>query len=51
MESEKTINLSEKKSSENKYLLKKGSIRKKNNKEIEVEKPILSFSFNHDSIV
>ena len=25
--------------------------KKKNNKEIKIEKPILSISFNHDSIV
>ena len=50
MESQKTINLPEK-TSDNKYLLKKGSIRKRNNKEIRIEKPILSFNFNYDSIV
>ena len=51
MESQKTINLPEKKTSENKYLLKKMVNKKINNKEIKIEKPILSFSFNHDSIV
>ena len=50
MESQKTINLPEK-TPDNKDLLKKRINRKKNNKEIKVEKPILSFSFNHDSIV
>ena len=49
MESKKTINLSEK-TSDNKDLLKKVN-KKKNNKEIKIEKPILSISFNHDSIV
>ena len=49
MESIKTIN-SPKKTSDNKDLPKKVN-KKKNNKEIKVEKPILSFSFNHDSIV
>ena len=49
MESQKTINLPEK-TSNNKDLPKKRVIRKKN-KEIKIEKPILSFSFNHDSIV
>ena len=50
MESQKTINLPEK-TSDNKYLLKKRVNKKKNNKEISIEKPILSFSFNYDSIV
>ena len=50
MESKKTINLPEK-TSDNKYLLKKRVNKKKNNKEISIEKPILSFSFNYDSIV
>ena len=50
MGSQKTINLPEK-TSDNKYLLKKRVNKKKNNKEIKVEKPILSFSFNYDSIV
>ena len=49
MESKKTINLSEK-TSDNKDLLKKVN-KKKNNKEIKIEKPILSISFNYDSIV
>ena len=50
MESQTTINLLEK-TSNNKYLPKEKVNRKKNNKETEIEKPILSFSFNHDSIV
>ena len=53
MESQKTINLVEK-TSDNKDLLKKKSVKKKkssNNKEIKMEKPIISFSINHDSIV
>ena len=50
MESQKNINLAEK-TSDNKYLLKKRVNKKKNNKEIKAEKPILSFSFNHDSIL
>ena len=48
MEPKKTINLPEK-SSDNKDLPKKKVNRKKNNKEIKIEKPILSFSFDHDS--
>ena len=50
MESIKTINLPEK-TSDNKHLPKKKVKKKKKNKEIKVEKPILFFSFNHDSIV
>ena len=50
MESKKTINLPEE-TSNNKYLPKKKVNRKKNNKETKIEKPILSFSFNHDSVV
>ena len=50
MESQKTMNLPEK-TSDNKNLPKKKENRKKNNKEIKIEKPVLSFSFNHDSIV
>ena len=50
MESETTINLSEK-ASNNKDLPKKKVNKKKNNKEIQIGKPILSFSFNHGSIV
>ena len=50
MESKKCINLPEK-TSDNKNLPKKKVNKKKNNKEIKVEKPILSFSFNYDSIV
>ena len=49
MESQTTINLPEK--TINKDLPKKMVNRKKNNKETKIEKPILSFSFNHDSIV
>ena len=49
MEFEKTINLP-KKASSNNYLSKKETIRKKN-KEIKTEKPITSFSINHDSII
>ena len=50
MESKKPINLPEK-TSNNKDLPKKKVNKKNNNKEITIEKPILSFSFNHDSIV
>ena len=50
MESKKTINLPEK-TSDNKDLPKQKVNKKKNNKEIKIEKPILSISFNHDSIV
>ena len=50
MKSQKTINLPEK-TSDNKDLLKKKVNKKKNNKENQIEKPILSFSFNYDSIV
>ena len=50
MESKTTINLPEK-TSNNKDLLKKKVNRRKNNKETKIEKPILSFNFNHDSIV
>ena len=50
MESQTTINLPEK-TSNNKDLPKKKVNRKKNNKEIKIEKPILSISFNYDSIV
>ena len=49
MESQKTINLPEK--TNNKDLQKKKVNKKRNKKEIKIEKPILSFSFNHDSIV
>ena len=49
MESQKPINLPEKTSSNN-DLSKKETIRNKN-KEIKIEKPILSISINHDSIV
>ena len=45
-----TINLP-KKTSSNNGLSKKETIRKKNNKEIKIEKPITSFSINHDSLV
>ena len=50
MESKITINLSEK-TSNNKDLPKKMVNRKKSNKETTIEKPILSFSFNHGSFV
>ena len=50
MESEKTINLPEK-TLDNKDLPKKKINKKKNNKKIKTEKPILSISFNHDSVV
>ena len=50
MESIKTIN-SPKKTFDNKDLPNKKVNRKKNNKENKIEKPILSFSFNHDSVV
>ena len=50
MESQKTINLPEK-TSNNKDFSKKKINRKKNNKEIKIEKPILSSSFNQESIV
>ena len=53
MEPQKTIN-SLKKTSNNKDLLKKGINKKKNysnKKEIRIEKPIISISINHNSIV
>ena len=50
MESQTTINLPEK-TSNNKDLPKKKVNRKKIKKEIKIEKPILYFSFIHDSIV
>ena len=50
MESKKTINLPEK-TLDNKNLPKKKVNRKKNNKETKIEKPMLSISFNYDSIV
>ena len=51
MKSKKTINLPEK-SLDNKDLPKKKVNKKNNNnKETKIEKPILSFSFNNDSIV
>ena len=50
MESIKTIHFPEK-TSNNKDLPKKKVNRKKNNKEIKIEKPILFISFNYDSIV
>ena len=50
MESKKTMNLPEK-TLDNKNLAKKKVNRKKNNKEIKIEKPMLSINFNHDSIV
>ena len=50
MESKISINLPEK-TSDNKNLPKKMVNKKKNNKEIKIEKPIFFLSFNHDSIV
>ena len=50
MESQSTTILPEK-TSNNKDLPNKKVNRKKNKKETKIEKPILSFSFNHDSIV
>ena len=50
MERKKTINLPGK-ASNNKDLPKKKVNTKKNNKEIKIEKPILSISFNHHSFV
>ena len=50
MESKITINLPEK-TSDNKNLPKEKVNKKKNNKKIKIEKPILFISFNHDSIV
>ena len=50
MKSKKTINLPEK-TSDNKDLLKKKVNKMNNDKEIKIEKTILSISFNYDSIV
>ena len=50
MEPKKTISLPEK-ISDIRNLPKKKVNKKRNKKEIKIEKPILSFSFNHDSIV
>ena len=50
MESQKTINLPEE-TSNSKDLPKKKGNKKKNNKEMKKEKPILSIRFNYDSIV
>ena len=50
MESKININLPEK-TSDNKNLPRKKVNKKKNNKEIKIEKSILFISFNHDSIV
>ena len=50
MESIKTVNLPEK-TSHNKDLPRKKVNKKKNRKEIKIEKPILSITFIHDSIV
>ena len=47
MEFQKTINLSKK--TNNNDLLKRETIKKY--KEIKIEKPIISFRINHDSIV
>ena len=52
MESQKTINSLEK-TSDNKDLLRRKNTNKgdySSSKEIKIEKPILSFSINHDSI-
>ena len=50
MEPKNAINLPEK-TSDNKNLPKKKVNKKKNKKEIKIEKLILSFSLNQDSIV
>ena len=50
MESIKTIN-SLKKTTDDKDLPNKKVHKKRNKKETKIEKPVLSFSFNHDSIV
>ena len=50
MGSQTTIYLPEKTSS-NKNLSKRKVNKKNNNKETKIERPILSFSFNHDSTV
>ena len=50
MESKKPIYLPEK-TSNNKDLPKKKVNKKRNKKETKIVNPILSFSFNHDSIV
>ena len=50
MEFIKTINLPEK-TPGNENLPKKKVNKKKNNKKIKTEKPILSISFNHDSVI
>ena len=50
MEFKKTVNLPEK-ASDNKNLTKKKVNKNNNNKGIKIAKPILSVSFNHDSIV
>ena len=50
MESKKTMNLPEK-TSDNKHLPKKKVNKKKNNKEIKIEKPIFFISFNYYSII
>ena len=50
MESIKTIN-SPKKTFDHKDFPNEKVNRKKNNKENKIEKQILSFSFNHDSVV
>ena len=53
MESQKTINLPEK-TTDNKDLLKKRIDKKKiysDNKKIKTEKPIISISINHNTIV
>ena len=50
MESQTTINLPEK-TSDNKNLPKKKVNKKRNQKQIKIQKTIISFSFNHVSIV
>ena len=51
MESKKTINLPEKTSDNKNLPKKKVNNNNNNNKEIKIEKPIFSISFNHGSIV
>ena len=50
MESKMTINLPGK-TSDDKNLPKRKVNKKRNNKEIKIEKPILAISFNHDPVV
>ena len=51
MESKKTVNMPEKTSDNKNLPKKKVNNNNNNNKKIKIEKPILSISFNHDSIV